>query len=233
MANERRAVVRLNHVHLNAIRLDKMLTFKAIADEAGCSIATVRRVFHSSGSVYMNVAMNLCRALDVNINDVLLDVLPVKDVSPVEPVLRQMTIFFCYSHNDEKYRKKLESHLSNLRRQNLIAGWHDRKIMAGSEWRDVIDEHLASSKVILLLVSSNFIDSDYCYGVEMKRALERHAAKDAHVIPIILRPCDWHNTPFGKLQALPTDGKPVTKWNTQDDAFYNIALGIRTVVESL
>jgi len=117
-----------------------------------------------------------------------------------------------------------------LKRQGFISGWHDRRITAGDEWKAEIDEHLETAKVILLLISANFIASDYCYDVEMKRSLERHEEGTARVIPIILSPCDWNGAPFGKLQALPKDAKPITIWSNQDEAFADVAKGIRKAV---
>lgn len=142
-------------------------------------------------------------------------------------------VFFSYSHKDERMRDKLEKHLSVLRRENIISGWHDRKIMPGAEWKDQIDEHIETAHIILLLISAEFINSDYCYDVELRRAIARHDAGRARVIPIILRPCDWLKTPFGKLQALPRDGKPVSDFPTQDHAFNEVARGIRRVVEEM
>ena len=144
-----------------------------------------------------------------------------------------MEIFCAYSHEDEELREKLGKHLAPLRRQGIITDWYDRKMSAGKEWKDEIDEHLNSAHIILLLVSSDFIDSYSCYDVEMKRALERHKNGDARVIPIILRPVDWQKLPFGKLLALPKDGRPVTLWKNQDEAFTDIAKEIRRVVEEL
>jgi hypothetical protein len=95
--------------------------------------------------------------------------------------------------------------------RGVIHDWHDRKITAGSEWKGQIDQHLNTAGVILLLVSADFVNSDYCYDIEMKRALERHDKGEARVIPVILRPVgSWQDALFGKLQALPKDGKPVT-----------------------
>jgi len=155
------------------------------------------------------------------------------DEGATSQVPAAIEIFFSYSHKDEKLRDQLETHLSNLKRQNIIIGWHDRKIAASTEWKGEIDTHLESARIILLLVSADFLASDYCYDVEMKRALERHAAGQAHVIPIILRPCDWLRAPFGGLQALPTDAKPVTDWTNRDRALHDIAAGIRIVSEDL
>jgi hypothetical protein len=142
-------------------------------------------------------------------------------------------VFFSYAHKDKRLRDQLETHLSSLKRQNIITGWHDRKIAAGTEWKDRIDEHLESARIILLLVSADFLASEYCYNVELKRALERHEAGEARVIPVILRPCDWQTAPFGKLQALPTDAKPVTEWSSRDRAFQIVAEGIRKVVKEV
>ena len=97
-------------------------------------------------------------------------------------------LFYSYSHRDERLRDRVDTHLAVLKREGLISSWHDRKIGAGVEWKDQIDAHLDRARVILLLVSPDFLASDYCYDREMKRALERHEAGLARVIPVILRP---------------------------------------------
>src|SRR5712692_7930174 len=137
-------------------------------------------------------------------------------------------IFFCYAHEDEPLLKKLKTHLRPLQRQGLIDVWHDRDISAGTEWEREISQRLNSAQIISLLISPDFMDSDYCYGVEMKRAIERHAQGKARVIPVILRHVYWQGEPLGRLQALPTDARPVTDplWHNYDIAFYNITEGI-------
>jgi TIR domain/NB-ARC domain len=142
-------------------------------------------------------------------------------------------IFLCYAREDEDLRQSLEKQLRALRRQGLINIWHDRMIHAGVEWEGEINTHLDTAQIILLLISPDFIDSDYCYGIEMRRAMERHLHGEAHVIPIILRPTLWQGTPFGRLQALPTDAIPIIsrKWHNQDEAFFNTAAGIKKVIE--
>jgi tetratricopeptide (TPR) repeat protein len=142
-------------------------------------------------------------------------------------------VFYSYSHKDERLRDTLEEHLSQLKRDGVISEWHDRGISAGREWAGEVDEHLKSADIILLLISSSFIASDYCYDVELKLAMERHEAGDARVVPVILRPCKWENAPFGKLNAMPKNAKPVTKWSNRDDAFTDIADGIGRVAEEL
>lgn len=141
-------------------------------------------------------------------------------------------IFFCYAREDEPLLNKLKHHLEALRRQGLIDVWYDRNINAGTEWAKEIDKHINTAQVILLLVSQYFMASDYCYSVEMKRAMERHERGEASVIPIILRPVYFQGAPFGKLQVLPTDAKPVISksWLNQDVAFFNVAEGIRKAV---
>ena len=142
-------------------------------------------------------------------------------------------LFFSYSHRDEKLRDELEKYLSQLKRQGLIKGWHDRQITASSEWAGEIDAHLDTADVILLLISADFLASDYCYDVEMTRAMQRHAEGKARVVPIILRECDWQASPFAKLQALPKDAKPITAWPNRAQAFTDVSKGLRKLVESL
>jgi tetratricopeptide (TPR) repeat protein len=157
------------------------------------------------------------------------------NAEPTGPGENAIEIFYSYAHEDEDLRKELEKHLVSLQRQGIIAAWHDRLISAGTEWEHEIDSHLNTAGIILLLISASFIASKYCYSIEMKRALERHETKEARVIPIILRPVYWKNMPFGKLQVLPTEGKPVdsSQWHNRDEAFANIVEGIHKVIEEL
>jgi hypothetical protein len=141
-------------------------------------------------------------------------------------------IFFSYCHRDEELRNELEKHLSILKRQGQIEAWHDRKIEPGTEIDSEIDKHLESANLILLLISPDFLSSDYCYEKEMTRALERHEDGKAKVIPIILEFCDWHPAPFGKLNALPKDGKPIRQYTNPNEAFTEITEEIRKLVSS-
>ncbi|MDJ0728985.1 MAG: toll/interleukin-1 receptor domain-containing protein [Crocosphaera sp.] len=142
-------------------------------------------------------------------------------------------VFFSYSHKDETLRDKLANHLKLLERQGVISAWYDRDITAGTEWEGQIDEHLESAKVILLLISADFLASNYCYDIELKRAMKRHELGEARVIPIILRDVDWKGATFGKLQALPKNAQPITSWDNEDEAFANVARGIRKAVDQL
>jgi hypothetical protein len=141
------------------------------------------------------------------------------------------TVFFSYSHEDEELRNRLEKHLALLKRQGLVEAWHDRRILAGSDLDEAISANLESADIILLLVSADFLASDYCYSREMDRAMQRHAAREAVVIPVILKPCDWHSAPFGKLLATPKDGKAVTSWANVEEALADVAGHIRKRVE--
>lgn len=150
-----------------------------------------------------------------------------------EPISLPVRVFISYSHKDEELKDELLKHLTKLRRDGLIDCWHDRKISGGSEWAGKIDENLNTSQIVLLLISVDFLHSDYCYDLEMRRALERHESRKARVIPILLRPVDWSDCPFRKLQAFPPDNKPVTDWPNRDKAFVSISKGIRSVVHEL
>ena len=136
-------------------------------------------------------------------------------------------VFFSYSHRDEELRDQLEIHLTMLKRQGVIETWHDRRLLAGDAIDQVISVELERADIVLLLVSPDFLASEYCYGVEMARAMERHLEGSAHVIPVILRPCEWHHAPFGTLLATPADGRPVTKFANLDDAFLQITQAVR------
>jgi hypothetical protein len=144
-----------------------------------------------------------------------------------------VSIFISYAHEDEALLEQLHRHLSSLSQPGRITTWHDRELVAGSDWAEGIDAQLERADIILLLVSADFINSRYCYHVEMKRALERHEAGQARVIPIALRPADWIDLPFAHLHALPTDARPVTSWNNQDEAWANVVAGIRRAIEDL
>lgn len=146
---------------------------------------------------------------------------------------RPIEVFFSYAHEDEELKDKLSNHLAILQRLGIITGWHDRMIGAGDEWSKEIEQHLNSAQIILLLISADFMASDFCYSVEMTRAVERHDRGEAQVIPLILRACHWQGAPFSKLQALPKNGRPVTSWPNIDEAFTNIAKGIEDAATRL
>lgn len=142
-------------------------------------------------------------------------------------------IFFSYAQEDQKLRDDLDKHLAALKRSGYIVTWHDRAIQAGMPWKDEVDVHLDTSDLILLLISHHFINSDYCYGQELRRAIERHDVGRARVIPIILSPVFWEGTPIRKLKALPDNGKPITSWRDRRAAFLKVVQEIYKVVSTL
>lgn len=142
-------------------------------------------------------------------------------------------VFCSYSHEDRTFQDSLAKHLASLRRTGRIELWYDKEIRAGDKWADEISENLEKADIVLLLVSANFIASDYCYAIEMKRALELHDSEQATAIPIIIKPCDWTITPIGALQALPSEAKPVSSWNQADEAWTDVSQGLRRTIEKL
>lgn len=144
---------------------------------------------------------------------------------------KPIEVFLSYAHEDHEMCKKMSRHLANLKHQNIIEDWYDHKIAPGDEWASEIEQRLNSARIILLLISVDFLNSEYIYSVELKHAIERHKRGEARVIPVIVRSCDWEGAPFSHLQALPKDALAVTKWADEDDAFVNIVQGIRAAIK--
>jgi hypothetical protein len=141
------------------------------------------------------------------------------------------SVFVSYAREDEQLRDKLSDHLGGLRTGGYISEWNDGQIVPGQEWAPEISRRLDEADIILLLVTSSFLGSEYIGKVELARALERHRRGEAIVIPVILKPADWQSTGLKGLQALPKDGKAVSTWSDQDSAFLNIAQGLRRAVD--
>jgi tetratricopeptide (TPR) repeat protein len=145
----------------------------------------------------------------------------------------RIEVFYAYAPEDETWVQELEKHLSLLQRQGLISTWHPRLIAAGEDWQHVTDVRFQKASLILLLISPDFLASDYCYSAEMKQALEREREKGVCVIPILLRPVDWLHAPFAHLRPLPSDATFLTEWPNVDRAFAEISAGIRRTIEDL
>jgi len=141
-----------------------------------------------------------------------------------------ITLFYSYTSNDKQWRDQLTKHLSQLKRDGLIEVLYDDLILAGEKHSSKRDRMLRSAQIILLLISSDYLASDAQYEDEMKQALERHQREEVHVIPIILRPCDWQSSPFADLQRLPRNGTPVVRWDNQDEAFLSIVQELRLII---
>ena len=149
--------------------------------------------------------------------------------------IRQLRVFIAYSREDNDHRIRLEKHLSPLKRSAEISTWYDGEIELGKDWETEIRNALNLSDVILLLISPDFIHSDYCYDIEMKRALERHEAGEATVVPILVRHCAWEDTPFAKLQLLPRNGQPLYSGNLPavDEAFSQVSKELKSLVQNI
>lgn len=143
-----------------------------------------------------------------------------------------VNLFISYSHKDEKFKEDFEDHLSSLKDQNIIDVWHDRKIIAGQEWKDEIDENLANSEIIIFLVSASFNSSQYCTSIELTQAIKQHQEGKSILIPVIIRHCDWQAYSYGKFQGLPKDGKPIASWSDSDEGWLDVIQGLKkTIVE--
>lgn len=142
-------------------------------------------------------------------------------------------IFIGYSRKDNSYLQALKNHLAPLEKKGNIKIWYDGDITAGQKWESHIKHNLATADIILLLISSDSLNSDYFYDKEMADALRRNEQKEAVVIPIIVRNVYWEDTPISNLQALPQDGKPIKQWTDEDDAYYSVVTGIKTAIEKL
>jgi hypothetical protein len=154
---------------------------------------------------------------------------PVSDLAPRTP----RRVFVSYSHKDKEFASQLSTSCAQLRRDGWIHLWSDAEILPGSNWREDIHAALEQADLVVLLISPDFIQSDFCYGIEMRRALERHATGCARVIPIVIRATDTAGAPFAQLQMLPTDRKPITSWSDRDSAWLDVARGLRRVLETL
>lgn len=141
-------------------------------------------------------------------------------------------VFYSYSHEDSELRNRLSAHLAPLRHQQKIVEWSDREIKAGADWHTEISRQLESADLILLLISADFLASDYCFGVEVDKALSRKKRGEAEVVPILLRPCLWEESRFSELQIFPQDAKPITLRSSVDEAFKEVASEIRKIVSS-
>lgn len=152
------------------------------------------------------------------------------------PLSQTIKIFFSYaisSATDRRLCKKLQIHLSTLRRLHLIDEWYDSAISAGSTINQAVESHLREAQIIVLLISAEFVNSDRCYELEMQRALEFSAAGTARLIPVLLSPTDWEVLPLKRFRALPANGTAVSLWRNREDALLEVARGIRKVVEEL
>lgn len=141
-----------------------------------------------------------------------------------------MKAFISYCHADEVMLQRLHVHLANLKREGLIAEWTDEEIPAGGNLDTHISESLNTSQLFICLVSPDYIASNYCYEKEFGTAHKMEIEGKITIVPIIVEPCDWKSTPFGKIKALPKDGKPVAEWTSPNSAFTDVAQELRKLL---
>lgn len=142
-------------------------------------------------------------------------------------------IFISYSKSDDDLLQEFIRHLAVLKMQGIIEPWYDAAIDPGETWDAEIKNRLYEADIILMLLSSGFMATQYIWEVEVKAALERRAQGQVRVIPIVLRVCDWKSTVFGQIQALPKNGTPVFKWADRDEAWLDVVQGIRRIIERM
>jgi hypothetical protein len=120
-------------------------------------------------------------------------------------------IFISYSHKDEEWKERVESHLGVLARQGLLDFWSDRKIDVGDEWFSAIEKEINQADAAILLISANFLNSDFILKEEVSRLLERRRNGGMRIIPLIIKPCAWKKVQWlSSLQARPKDGRPLS-----------------------
>lgn len=146
---------------------------------------------------------------------------------------KTLNVFMSYSHVDEKFKEKLDVHLSPLKRNKKIRSWNDRELFAGAMMDEEIREHLENDDIIILLISADFIDSDYCYSIEMERAIERCKMGQCKIVPVILRPCLWKETPLKKILCVPKDGRAVSLHENEDSAYLEVATALNRIIENI
>ena len=151
----------------------------------------------------------------------------------MEDANSKLRLFISYSHEDEKMKNELDKHLVMLKRSGKVEVWNDRKLVAGQEWDNEIKREMKAADIILLLISADFNNSEYIWKEELAHAMQRHEQGTARVVPVILRKCEWNEMPYAKLQALPRGARPVSDFPDKDDAFTDIASGIRLLIDTL
>lgn len=144
-----------------------------------------------------------------------------------------LNLFYSYSHLDESHRIDMEKYLTLLRRDNVLKEWCDRKILPGQKISDAIRDQLNKADIIVFLVSIDFLNSEACLEEwELAKSITKHNKKT--LISIIVRDCPWLEfDDMGDYLALPTDGKPVSSWDSKDAAWSNVYSGIKAVVQNI
>lgn len=138
-----------------------------------------------------------------------------------------MKAFISYSHKDEKYLERLKVHITQLQREHLVESWTDQEIHAGAALDKTINDQLQASELFIALLSPDYIASNYCYEKEFEKALEMQSQGSLHIVPVIVEPCEWQNTPLAAFKALPKDGKAISLWQNENTAFLDVTTQLR------
>lgn len=147
--------------------------------------------------------------------------------------MKPVTCFISYANQDEHLFKQFETHLKIMRKQGAIRSWHQGMIAPGDDWRAKTARELAAADVVLLLLSPDFLASDYLDDEHVAQAIRRHERQEARVIPIIVRDCQLTGSPLARLRALPKTGEPLSKWQDVDAFWKAIAIGIQEAIAEL
>jgi len=147
----------------------------------------------------------------------------VRKENPVE-------VFVSYNQKDRGLFQKFKLHLDVLQQEGIITVWEQSEMIAGSIRDEEINKHIESAKLILLVVSPSFFSDSNC-NRELSRAIERHEAREAIVVPIHLRHVDFRGTLIAKLKALPNNNKPINRWVDKDEAFFDVVNEIRKILQ--
>ena len=144
-----------------------------------------------------------------------------------------INIFIAYAREDNEYLEDMRIEMKQIR-DKAINVWYDGLILPGEKWNKAIKKKLHNSDIVVLLISRYSLASEYFYNIEMTEALERHDKEDTIVVPIILTPCSWQNTPLSALQLLPSNATPISKWeHGKEDAWYEIGRGIEKTITNV
>ncbi len=158
-------------------------------------------------------------------------ILPDETESGEAPQVRGFNFFISYSFKDEHFKNELKSHFRGLINNKTIKAWDGRAILPGEDWDNKIKKKLEEADVILFLVSSDFMNSDYIKDVEIKHAIERYEKNEVKIVPVIIRPCDFESSLFSKFLAVPTGKLAISKWPNADEAYLDVVNHIKRMLD--
>ena len=144
-----------------------------------------------------------------------------------------LKLFLSYAHEDRDIVAELRKHLAPLRYEQIVTDWYDLELMPGHDWDQDIISQLESSDLVLVVISADFVASNYAYGRELNLSLDLHDQDRVRLLPVIARNCKWQNLPFARLQVLPEGAVAISSWQNRDDAFVSVVLGVERVAREI